>query len=240
LRAISGGRGRLRERPAVVNPARRDRRESVVPISRSSRRSASSHIRSAPTRMPTPICRVLIVARFSAASVSASTARSKTTRSVFGSARRTPSAISSPSGVLKNPPSCSVRKPTARAPQTSQIAMAQTTAFALVCPVLRSNYVRQLGDMKGSVPIEKLSAGALIDYARGCGLALARAHARSGDPVAIAGYLGGGAEISDPGAQRHPPWREIVDGSLRGVRRRPASVTAIKRAASSRTPSGVG
>jgi hypothetical protein len=56
----------------------------------------------------------------------------------------------------------------------------------------RDYYVRQLRDMKGSVPIEKLSPGELIDYARGCGLALARAHARSGDPVAITGYLGRG------------------------------------------------
>jgi hypothetical protein len=56
----------------------------------------------------------------------------------------------------------------------------------------RDYYVRQLRDMKGSIPIEKLSPGELIDYARACGVALARAHARSGDPVTLAGYLGGG------------------------------------------------
>ena len=38
--------------------------------------------------------------------------------------------------------------------------------------------------------IENLDAAALTDYARLCGWTLARAHARSGDPVAIAGYLG--------------------------------------------------
>ena len=53
-------------------------------------------------------------------------------------------------------------------------------------------YVRQLRDMKGSIPVDKLAAPELVDYARACGAVLARAHARSGDPVAIAAYLGGG------------------------------------------------
>ena len=55
----------------------------------------------------------------------------------------------------------------------------------------RDYYVRQLRDMKGSIPVDKLTASELLDYARVCGAALARAHARSGDPVAIAAYLGG-------------------------------------------------
>jgi uncharacterized protein (DUF2252 family) len=56
----------------------------------------------------------------------------------------------------------------------------------------RHYYVRQLRDMKGSVPVEKLAASELLQYARACGAVLARAHSRSGDPVAIAAYLGGG------------------------------------------------
>jgi uncharacterized protein (DUF2252 family) len=56
----------------------------------------------------------------------------------------------------------------------------------------RDYYVRQLRDMKGSIAIEKLLSQELADYARTCGAALGRAHARSGDAVAIAGYLGGG------------------------------------------------
>jgi uncharacterized protein (DUF2252 family) len=56
----------------------------------------------------------------------------------------------------------------------------------------RDYYVRQLRDMKGSVPIGKLSAGELVEYARACGAALGAGHARSGDPVALAAYLGGG------------------------------------------------
>ena len=51
-------------------------------------------------------------------------------------------------------------------------------------------YVRQLWDMKGSVEIEELSPSGLLRYAELCGWTLARAHARSGDEVAIAAYLG--------------------------------------------------
>lgn len=53
-------------------------------------------------------------------------------------------------------------------------------------------YVRQLRDWKGSVPIEPTSPKLLADYGRSCGHALARAHARSGDRIAIAAYLGTG------------------------------------------------
>jgi uncharacterized protein (DUF2252 family) len=56
----------------------------------------------------------------------------------------------------------------------------------------RDYYVRQLRDMKGSMPIEKLSADELTEYARACGAALGAGHARSGDSVAIAAYLGRG------------------------------------------------
>ncbi len=51
-------------------------------------------------------------------------------------------------------------------------------------------YVRQLRDMKGAVDPTRLSAEQLHDYARVCGGLLAKAHARTGDPVAIAGYCG--------------------------------------------------
>jgi uncharacterized protein (DUF2252 family) len=56
----------------------------------------------------------------------------------------------------------------------------------------RDYYVRQLRDMKGSVPVEKLSAAELAQYGQACGEALALGHARSGEPAAIAAYLGGG------------------------------------------------
>jgi uncharacterized protein (DUF2252 family) len=53
-------------------------------------------------------------------------------------------------------------------------------------------YVRQLRDWKGSADIEQMNPSAMSAYGRMCGWTLARAHARSGDRVAIAGYLGSG------------------------------------------------
>jgi uncharacterized protein (DUF2252 family) len=54
----------------------------------------------------------------------------------------------------------------------------------------RYYYWRQLRDMKASAMVESMAPLALAFYARICGWTLARAHARSGDPVAIAEYLG--------------------------------------------------
>ena len=53
-------------------------------------------------------------------------------------------------------------------------------------------YWRQLRDMKASVEVELLKPPGLAFYARLCGWTLARAHARSGDAIAIAAYLGKG------------------------------------------------
>jgi sugar/nucleoside kinase (ribokinase family) len=54
----------------------------------------------------------------------------------------------------------------------------------------RHYYWRQLRDMKGSAEVESMTPVGLSFYAGICGWTLARAHARSGDPVAIAGCLG--------------------------------------------------
>ncbi len=51
-------------------------------------------------------------------------------------------------------------------------------------------YVRQLRDWKGSVTPESMTPQLLADYGQSCAHVLARAHARTGDRVAIAGYLG--------------------------------------------------
>jgi len=53
-------------------------------------------------------------------------------------------------------------------------------------------YIRQLWDEKGSAELELMDDTALAAYRRICGWTLARAHARSGDPVALAQYLGDG------------------------------------------------
>jgi uncharacterized protein (DUF2252 family) len=51
-------------------------------------------------------------------------------------------------------------------------------------------YWRQLRDMKGSAAVEAMVPLGMTFYAEACGWTLARAHARSGDPVALAAYLG--------------------------------------------------
>ena len=56
-------------------------------------------------------------------------------------------------------------------------------------------YVRQLWDWKASVDLSTMSYWGLHAYTRACGWSLARAHARSGDRLAIAGYLGGGSKF---------------------------------------------
>ena len=56
----------------------------------------------------------------------------------------------------------------------------------------RDYYVRQLHDWKGSAEVDSLRVQGATWYARLCGATLARAHARSGDQLAIASYLGKG------------------------------------------------
>jgi len=61
----------------------------------------------------------------------------------------------------------------------------------------RDFYVRQLWDGKLSVDIETMDYQQLRNYGRLCGWTLARAHARSGDRIAIAGYLGKGGVFEE-------------------------------------------
>lgn len=56
--------------------------------------------------------------------------------------------------------------------------------------VRRAYYVRQLRDWKGSVDVERLRPEGVVPYARACAWTLARAHARAGERIAIAAYLG--------------------------------------------------
>jgi uncharacterized protein (DUF2252 family) len=56
--------------------------------------------------------------------------------------------------------------------------------------VERDFYVRQLWDAKGSAAVDAMQPDGLEAYARVCGWMLAKAHARSGDALAITGYLG--------------------------------------------------
>jgi len=61
----------------------------------------------------------------------------------------------------------------------------------------RDFYVRQLWDEKGSAIVEAMNAPTCDLYGQICGATLARAHARSGDRVAIAAYLGRGETFDD-------------------------------------------
>ena len=62
-------------------------------------------------------------------------------------------------------------------------------------------YIRQLRDMKGSMKVEKMNPDRLSGYGVLCAAALARGHARTGDPAKIAGYVGTDPEFADALAQ---------------------------------------
>jgi uncharacterized protein (DUF2252 family) len=61
----------------------------------------------------------------------------------------------------------------------------------------RQYLVRQLNDHKGSIELEDLAGTALEAYGEVCGELLARGHARSGDPIVLAGYLGSGEGFAE-------------------------------------------
>ncbi len=83
----------------------------------------------------------------------------------------------------------------------------------------RDFYVRQLHDWKGGARPERMSPGQLRAYGELCGATLARAHARSGDRIAIAAYLGSGeafdralAEFAEAYADRNErDFRALAD-----------------------------
>jgi uncharacterized protein (DUF2252 family) len=81
----------------------------------------------------------------------------------------------------------------------------------------RDYLVRQLNDHKGSIELEDLSGGGLEAYAEVCGELLARGHARSGDPLVLAGYIGSGDGFAEALAkfgslyadQTEKDWQEL-------------------------------
>jgi uncharacterized protein (DUF2252 family) len=83
-----------------------------------------------------------------------------------------------------------------RVVEGQRLMQAASDSFLGWCPATgvdgrkRDFYVRQLWDGKGSIEIEGMGARGMEGYARMCGWTLARAHARSGDAVAIGAYLG--------------------------------------------------
>ncbi|MGA7708292.1 MAG: DUF2252 domain-containing protein [Acidobacteriaceae bacterium] len=65
----------------------------------------------------------------------------------------------------------------------------------------RNYLVRQMKNLKASVPIEFLTGASFNFYAWACGAILARAHSRTGDPARIAGYCGNSEALDDALAQ---------------------------------------
>ena len=81
----------------------------------------------------------------------------------------------------------------------------------------RDFYVRQLWDGKRSIEVETLPPEGLAIYGRVCGWTLARAHARSGDRIAIAAYLGKGETFDRAIAdfsERYADQNELDYGAL--------------------------
>ena len=80
-------------------------------------------------------------------------------------------------------------------------------------------YIRQLWDWKASIDLSTMTYSGLHAYARACGWSLARAHARSGDRLAIAAYLGAGPSSTarSPASPPRMPTRtsSITGGSPR-------------------------
>ncbi|MCC9195670.1 DUF2252 domain-containing protein [Arthrobacter sp. zg-Y820] len=90
-------------------------------------------------------------------------------------------------------PKSRCRQPGERVVQGQRMMQAASDIFLGWTKGVQDNrflYWRQLRDMKGSPVVEAMRPAGLTFYAQACGWTLARAHARSGDPVAIAAYLG--------------------------------------------------
>jgi uncharacterized protein (DUF2252 family) len=79
----------------------------------------------------------------------------------------------------------------------------------------RDFYVRQLRDWKGSIEIEQLRPEGLKSYGELCAWCLARAHARSGDRIAIAGYLGSSSAFENALADFGETYADVNAGDHR-------------------------
>ena len=77
----------------------------------------------------------------------------------------------------------------------SDILLGHLRATSSLDGETRDFYVRQLWDSKASAEIEFMDVDTMRDYAKVCAWTLARAHARSGEPAAIAAYAGGGDKL---------------------------------------------
>lgn len=82
---------------------------------------------------------------------------------------------------------------------------------------LHDFYVRQLWDGKASIDISGISSEGLTSYARLCGSAIARAHARTGDRIAIAAYVGTGDRLAEAVADFAATYADRNDADHRAL-----------------------
>ena len=90
----------------------------------------------------------------------------------------------------------------------------------------RDYLVRQLNDHKASINLEDLQGGGLEAYGEVCGELLARGHARSGDPLILAGYIGSGDGFAEALAkfgsayadQTEKDWKELKRSAKAGAK----------------------
>ncbi len=121
----------------------------------------------------------------------------------FGNGERDPLFLQ----VKEEPPSCYARH--LAAPQNfinegKRVVEGQRRMQAQSDPFLgwtsmggRDYLVRQLSDHKAGIDDTQLQGSGLTEYARVCGQVLAKGHARSGDPMQLAGYCGAGNKLDD-------------------------------------------
>ena len=76
-------------------------------------------------------------------------------------------------------------------------------------------YPRQLRDWKGTTETDDRRPRGLAHYGAHCAWCLARAHARSGDRIAIAGYLGSSTAFENAVADYAAAYADVTDGDHR-------------------------
>jgi hypothetical protein len=98
-----------------------------------------------------------------------------------------------PSVLEDHLPASQFEQPGERVVQGQRLMQAASDIFLGWTPGVEASrfyYWRQLRDMKGSSDVEGMTPAVMGFYAGVCGWTLARAHARSGDPVSLSAYLG--------------------------------------------------
>jgi len=103
----------------------------------------------------------------------------------------------------------------------------------------RHYLVRQLNDHKGSIEIEDLAGGGLAAFAEVCGELLARGHARSGDPLVMASYIGSGDGFAEAlgrfgslyADQTEKDWQALLRSGKGGAKPPGSGESAAKKSA---------